>query len=262
MDSKPDKSWAIDEKSLPATGINDNLITPAPYLANAPRSFKDKVLIDFGCLDKKALIRYTLDGTEPNSKSSVFKKPFTIESSVTVKFYAETPGKEKSKIISATMKKVNHDWTVKVLSKYSNQYTAGGPEGLVDGIYGEDNWRLGGWQGHLGGDFIAVIDLRKLQKVKKVSCNFLQDVRSWIWMPKEIIVYSSPNGTDFKEIGRMKTNIPNDDMNLMIKKFNMEFENTYTQYIKVVGVNIGPIPGWHDGAGEPAFIFIDEIEVE
>jgi predicted alpha-1,2-mannosidase len=262
MDSKPNKSWAVEEKSLPVTDIKDNVITPAPYLVNAPRSFKDKVSIEFGCIDKNARIRFTLDGSEPNTTSAIYQKPLTIDSSVTIKFYAEAPGKEKSKIISASMKKVNHDWLVSILSKFSNQYTAGGPGGLVDGIYGEDNWRLGGWQGHIGNDFVAVIDLRKLQKINKVSCRFLQDIRSWIWMPKEIVVYSSFNGTDFKEIGRMQTNIPEDDMKMQIKKFNLEFENTYTQYIKVVGVNIGPIPAWHDGAGEPAFIFIDEITVE
>jgi len=38
--------------------------------------------------------------------------------------------------------------------------------------------------------------------------------------------------------------------------------STTARYVKVVARNYGALPKWHLGAGFPAFIFVDEIEVE
>lgn len=263
MDSVPNKKWASSSKSLPGTETASFIITPAPYLVNSPRSFKDSVIINFKCIDKTAKIRYTLDGTEPNAASALFEKPFSINSTLSIKFYGEAPGKERSKTISSEMKRIRHDWGIKVLSKYSNQYTAGGPEGLIDGIYGYDNWRLGGWQGHLGCDFEAVIDFKKAQKVNKVTCRFLQDVRSWIWAPKILYIYAGNDENDLKEVGRTYINVPEKGFGLIVEKVFTEFlEDVNARFIKVKALSIKTIPEWHDGAGQPAFLFIDEIEVE
>jgi hypothetical protein len=34
------------------------------------------------------------------------------------------------------------------------------------------------------------------------------------------------------------------------------------KYAKVVAKNFGPMPQWHEGRGNPTFIFIDEFEVK
>jgi hypothetical protein len=37
------------------------------------------------------------------------------------------------------------------------------------------------------------------------------------------------------------------------------FPSTKTRYIRVRARTYGPLPSWHPGAGNPAFIFCDEI---
>jgi hypothetical protein len=34
------------------------------------------------------------------------------------------------------------------------------------------------------------------------------------------------------------------------------------KYVKVTAKSFGAMPQWHEGRGEPTFIFIDEIEVK
>lgn len=42
-------------------------------------------VVSMGCADKNAEIRYTLDGSEPNSQSMLYKLPFELDSKATVK---------------------------------------------------------------------------------------------------------------------------------------------------------------------------------
>ena len=57
------------------------------------------------------------------------------------------------------------NYTINIKSKYNPQYHAGGDEGLIDGIFGSENWRKGDWQGYQGQDFEAIIDLQEVKKI-------------------------------------------------------------------------------------------------
>ena len=41
----------------------------------------------------------------------------------------------------------------------------------------------------------------------------------------------------------------------------MAFKQTYTRFVKVVVTNWGEIPAGNPGAGNKAWLFVDEIEV-
>src|SRR4030095_14861018 len=75
-----------------------------------------------------------------------------------------------------------NEWTVKLLSSYSSQYTGGGDDAIIDGLRGTANFASGEWQGYQGKTFEAVIDLQKESEIKSVGGSFLQAARSWIWM--------------------------------------------------------------------------------
>jgi hypothetical protein len=45
----------------------------------------------------------------------------------------------------------------------------------------------------------------------------------------------------------------------MIHEFTYS-DSFKTRYIKIVAVNRGPCPDWHLGAGNPTWIFADEID--
>ncbi len=54
---------------------------------------------------KGANIYYTLDGTEPNTKSALYTKPVTIDATTTVKAYAAMDGQPDSRVITVTFTK-------------------------------------------------------------------------------------------------------------------------------------------------------------
>lgn len=162
---------------------------------------------------------------------------------------------------AAFIKKSN-DWSVKIESKYSRQYTAGGDEGLIDGIRGSVNYASGGWQGYQGQDLIAVIDLKRETEIKKLGGSFLQDARPWIWMPKTIEFEVSDDNRNFRKVAEIKTDVEPEDMQPQMKDYWQTIAPVKARYVRVRAKNFGTIPAWHPGAGGAAYIFVDEIFVQ
>ena len=131
-------------------------------------------------------LHYTTDSTEPGPNSPKFTRPFFIDADTTVKAVAIIPDLRRSSVVTATYHRIPHDWKITLQSSYSSQYSGGGDFALIDGIRGSANWGGGRWQGYQGKDLVAVLDLGAVQSISKVSVGFLQDVGSWIWMPRRV----------------------------------------------------------------------------
>lgn len=112
-----------------------------------------------------------------------------------------------------------------------------------------------------GTDFEAVIDLGKEKPIKYVAARFVQDIRSWIWIPKDVTFLVSTDGELFTELAVVKNTIPYDDYEIVQKDLGVKVI-TNARFVKVKATNYGKIPQWHLGEGGSAFIFIDEIIVE
>ena len=51
--------------------------------------------------------------------------------------------------------------------------------------------------------------------------------------------------------------------NSQTHKFEKQLDQkTHFRYIKIVAKNFGQLPEWHQGKGEDAFIFLDELEIK
>ncbi|MCQ2280972.1 MAG: GH92 family glycosyl hydrolase, partial [Bacteroidales bacterium] len=191
----------------------------------------------------------------------LYTKPFTIKESTTVKTYAVNAVTGKSAEVTAVFHKFVLDKSVTINSKYNPQYTAGGDEGIIDGLRGNVNWRLGGWQGYQSQDFEAVVDLKSVKNIHKVSAGFLEDIRAWIWYPTGMSVEVSEDGKTFVPFGDMKNQGPTDDYTVKVRDFVVK-GSAKARYVRVRAYNFGQLPEWHLGAGGDAFIFVDEILVE
>ena len=131
-------------------------------------------------------------------------------------------------------------------------------------MIGDVDWRKGRWQGYQSQDFEVVIDLKNPMFFDTVKIGFLQDKRSWIFLPDKISVYGSEDSVHFEEL-----NIGDyllDERDMTVGRYPMVFsgfkKTTPYRYLKVFVKNYGKLPAWHPGAGGDAFIFVDEIEIK
>ena len=244
--------------------ISDKFVA-VPVIEAANRVFEGAEKISLKTPTPNAKIYYSTDGSEPGvylSPESEYKTPLTIDKNTTLKAVAIDASGAKSYVTEAVFIKKTNDWSVKVDSKYSRQYTAGGDEGLIDGIRGSVNYASGGWQGYQGQDLIAVIDLKRETEIKKLGGSFLQDARPWIWMPKTVEFEVSDDNRNFRKVAEIKTDVAPDDMKPQMKDYFQTIAPVKARYVRVRAKNLGVIPTWHPGAGGAAYIFVDEIFVQ
>jgi hypothetical protein len=48
-------------------------------------------------------------------------------------------------------------------------------------------------------------------------------------------------------------------MDVAVREFGMPVRDLRARYVKVRATNMGICPAWHKGAGERAWLFVDEI---
>ncbi len=249
-------------KIRPKTALKDFDIVPAPIISYSSKAFKNPQMVKLLPINISGVkLSYSTTGKSPSKNQVAYSKPFIISVSTQIQAKCYTLN-DSSDVTVANLFRINPDLFVKLNAVPNKQYEAGGPQALVDGIYGDPDWRKGDWHGYQGQDFEAVLELKSLKSIKEVSVNFLQDTRSWIIFPKEVLVHVSLNGKDYTLLPPQKIDIPADDYQVQTKKLNFVPEKPFmAKYVKITAKNFGKLPDWHDGRGGEAFIFVDEIEV-
>jgi len=240
-------------------------ITPVPIIQAESKAFKDKLKIELKSQNSNDVIYFMINDKDDHLAKKLFvpyTKPFEIQETSTIEAYVKT-NEGQSNTISATFFKKPNNYSINIKSKYNPQYHAGGPEGLLDGILGTENWRKGDWQGYQSQDFEAVVDLQEIKSITEISARFLQDQRSWILMPTKVDYYISENNVNFTYFGSVNNTLdPKIEENIILNFTANETKSKKARYVKVIAKNFGKLPQWHQGAGGDAFIFVDEILIK
>jgi hypothetical protein len=255
-------SWGKHPADCPESAITDQPIVPAPFVARGERVFQERQAIELGCLDAAAAIYYTLDGSEPTVHAARYSQPITIQASTKIRFFAWRKDGQ-SAVMESEFSKMQAG--IKVLSyntRYDNQYTARGDNGLVDLLRGGADFRSGGWQGYSGVNLDVVLDLGKVATIHKISAGFLQDENSWIFFPVSLQIESSDDGVHFTPAGEVRNTVLPTEKGALQQDLTISLTGVQARYLHVTGVTPGKCPPGHKGAGNPCWIFADEILVE
>lgn len=159
----------------------------------------------------------------------------------------------KFDISKSTSKKITFS------SPPSKYYNTDADFKLVDGIkgfYPKINSEWLAWQGK---DLSMTIDLDKKQKISTIEIGTLLEKQSWIYPPSVVGIEISNDGKKYKSIETKKddseTSSPNKSIRLTFKKKN-------ARYVKIRLNYFGKIPAGSPGAGEPSWMFFDEITID
>jgi predicted alpha-1,2-mannosidase len=259
--SEPGAEWGRSAEGRPRSRVDAEPVIPAPFLVSEAELFRDSLTVELGCADTRAAIRYTVDPEAPEPSWKTYEQPIVITESTRLRFVAERGGR-RSPVVESYLHRIPNEWTIDVRSIPNPQYTAGGPAALIDGLRGDPNWRTGGWQGYQYTDFEATVDLGGPRPVSRVGASFLQDAKSWIWMPAEVVVSVSSDGREFREVARLAHDVSDDAEGIHLRDLVADVTVVEARYVRVLARSYGTIPDWHPGRGDGAFIFIDEILID
>ncbi|MBP5643512.1 MAG: GH92 family glycosyl hydrolase [Bacteroidales bacterium] len=262
-------SWATDEKDCPVMSIEAESLVTAPIINVDRYVFYDSLVVSITHPDASAVIYYSLDVTDPTAgtlrSASKYEGPFVIKATTEVNAVAVVDCEEGSSCVSnvasGSFKKIDAGRSIKIKNPYSDQYAAGGNIALIDLQRGNDNFRVGMWQGYYGVDLDATVDLGEVTDMTRLAGSFLQDQNSWIFMPTEVEFFISNDGKNFKSVGVVENEIPEETEDAVIQELAIN-RRMKARYVRMVAKSLGICPEWHVGAGEKAWVFCDEIVIE
>jgi hexosaminidase len=134
------------------------------------------------------------------------------------------------------------------------RYNDGGAFTLVDGITAGTNRVNTEWLGWRQGVVITV-DLGRDTTITSFGIGSLNEPHSWIHLPEQVTVSVSSDGKTFNELGTANTAIAGGANRYRLR------ETAQGRYVRFAVKHRGKIPEGFPGAGNPAWMFLDEIEV-
>ena len=196
-----------------------------------------------------AQIRYTTDGTLPDSSSELYQRPIVVKDSAYIKAAIFKNGQLQG---TPTEKKVDYHRGINKPIHYDSKpypgYMAGGMNALLDGYRGGLTYLDGLWQGYLN-DLDCTVDMEELTDIHKVSIRFMQLKGPGVFQPGQVELLTSEDGKNFTSRGIVPTTISSTSPDLLFEEytFNGDWKARYVR-LKATEVN-------------KAFIFTDEIVI-
>ncbi|MBK8231961.1 MAG: GH92 family glycosyl hydrolase [Candidatus Eisenbacteria bacterium] len=267
-------SWGANEPPPGASSRWDDAdFVPVPYVARGDTPFRERTTVELASPRSDARIIYTLDGSEPRGPATLAPNrdapsngsmSIPLETTTTIRYRAYARDEAASPIEETTFRKIEDSRRLIAATAPSPQYPGGTPEALIDGVRGGPDFRLGAWQGFEGKNLSAEIDLGREIDLTRVAIGCLQDQNSWIFMPTRLTVEISLDGQSYRPLGEVKNFVdPRAEgpigQELSVRAIPFAIP---TRYVRLTAESLQRCPDWHKGAGNPCWIFIDEVIVE
>jgi predicted alpha-1,2-mannosidase len=257
MGSQPNEDWF---DSFPVSALTETSLVPTPFVLAEGRTFTDSLWVDLGVAEHGLSLYYTLDGTPPTHNSEPYKGPILLRDHAVLQAVAYRR-REASYPTRAEFFRIKGNRSIRLESTYASHYAAGGDNALIDHLRGGANYRTGSWQGYQGQDVVAVVDLGETTQVKEVAMGFLQDIKSWVWFPRQVKLSVSTDGKTFRPLETRVNTFSDREYGSFIQDFTWK-PNMAARFLRLEAQYYGPCPDWHLGAGGSSWLFADEIVVK
>ena len=209
-----------------------------------------------------APVRYTLDGSEPDASSLLYKAPVEVDEDCIVKARAMRESMETgtAEVKFVTNRILGRD--IALNTKPASKFAYNVPELLVDGIRGSESYSTGCWAGWRGSDLDVTISMDPEMKFSSVALNTLVIKSEELFNPLTFKVFTSEDGENFTELAAAEYPVESASDPDGIKTYTLDFPGTSTRYLRVSAKSVRSLPQWHGRSGRAAYLLADEIIVK
>ncbi|GAK75765.1 beta-hexosaminidase [Nonlabens ulvanivorans] len=201
-------------------------------------------------------IRFTTDGSEPDSSSTVYESPIPFTADMTLKAQVFDDDEPLGRLF--TQEFLYHKGvgaTISINKEPHKSYPGSGANGLINGIKGSDS-RYGDseWLGFWGGEDLKIrVDFEQELGVNEIELRFYHAPGQWIYAPNDLKISSDPHApfSKIKPVSKSGN----------FYNYKIDLKVASSAFILLVP-NYGNIPDDHQGAGNKAWTFIDEIIIK
>ena len=212
---------------------------------------------------KGTVVRYTTDGTDPDSLSSpIYSKKLRFTKNTILKTKAFKPGWISSDMVQKTFYKSDiHPDTIYFVTNPDKKYPGTGAKTLTDYELGEQNFSNGKWLAYRDTTMKFVIGFKQARPLQEAHFNAFVDNGAYIFPILSIMIEGSNDGKQFKKLNEAKfPSLKETEVVRENKSFSCSIPAGATyKYYRFTLLNLKKLPTWHPGKGTPAWIFVDEL---
>lgn len=242
----------------------DTMVIPLnqPIINTAAGFFKDRINISLKHVINGVELKYTLDGKEPDSSSSLYTAPFWIDSSFKLAVKAFKKGWLPSKPVNSQYFKAGIPISkASLLTPPDPKYALHADKILIDldaGDPGDFGTRALGYQKN---DAIVVLDMGKPTEIHGLKVLNLQNIGAYIFPPVQMQVLGSNNMQEWKQLSNQRYAMPIKMTGASTPFLHLNFPASTYRYLKFSAKPIPTLPEWHPGKGQPGWFFMSELVV-
>lgn len=246
-------------------GKNPLKLNP-PELKNTSTIFDKEAPLTLFHTIKGVEIRYTMDGTPPDSsKSAIFNGNLLINSNTRIRARAFKSGWMGSdEAVFEYYKCAVTPDSVTVLLPLNRVHQANGPKSFFDRNLGSFNanspaW-ANFWTGVRNNDMELNLDFKTPKTISIVSLRIMEELTTGIFPPQSIEIWgkTSSNGA-FKRIHMLKVPVPKETRFHELYAIDVKFKPTSFKELKIIAKPLEKIPQWHGAKDKRALLLVDEI---
>jgi uncharacterized membrane protein/Leucine-rich repeat (LRR) protein len=246
------------------TGFNGDTIIArlnAPIIEGEKQLFTANSQVKIKHYIKGVTIRYTMDGSEPDSTlSPIYKDSIMVSRSCLLKIKAFLPGWISSELAMRNFYKIGFIAdSVRLVTQPNPIYAASGAKTLSDGEKGELNFRDGKWLGYKENDLQAYLYFKEPVSLSSVSFSTVVDIGSYIMPAQQLEVWGGTSVSNLVLLKKMNPKQPSMQESPYMFGFDCTFDIRKVGVLKIIAKPVKKMPAWHPGKGSPAWVFVDEI---
>lgn len=207
-------------------------------------------------------IRYTLDGTKPDSTMSpLYTEPLEVNESVNLQLQAFKNGWKSSFIVHRSFYQTRFLPDTAWFDVSPNKkYPGKGASTLTDLAAGERDFNDDSYVAYREKDGVMTFDFGKSVDLSAVVISTLLNTGSYIFPPQKIEVNVLNSQGKWVKAGQAIPEQPEYEIGYKKQYWTVPLStNIKTNRIRVTLTPLPALPAWHPGKGEKAWVFLDEV---
>ena len=245
-------------------GSNPIKLNP-PQLKNSSNIFSDSLSLKLAHPINGVKVRYTIDGSEPDSiNSPIFKDKTLLKKYTIVKAKAYKAGWLGSDVVVFNLYKSTYKPdSVILLSPFNSRHLANGNKTFFDRELGTFNANspasATNWAGFSKNDMEVLLEYKKPVTVTSIALNMLIEPETIIFPPASIEIWGGATKAQMRLITKINPNQPRKESKPFIQLVDCKFKTQKISYLKIIAKPLKKLPDWHKNKGQQALLLVDEI---
>ncbi|WP_455669239.1 glycoside hydrolase family 20 protein [Phocaeicola sp.] len=202
-------------------------------------------------------VRYTMDGSEPNAQSSLYKNKLMVTKAQTIKAATFRDGQQMGKTLTFPI-----SWNKATAKPILGNKQA--EKVLVNGVRGSLKQTDFEWCSWESSDSVTfTIDLQKKEYLHTLSLGCITNYGMAVHKPADIEIWLSNDNKEYHPVAyKQFTNQEIFREGTFIEDVQFDLKNETARYVRVIAKGAGECPVTHVRPGQEARIFFDEVIIE